>query len=147
MERQVCIVFIYYQKLTYSMCQVSLVVKYCSMLFDETSINVKLSNITFGILKFGGTDKRLLGQKSTMTKKSQWVWSGNIAIKNCWHRDEESHNNHETPGRQLKQSNQLSSPFKLIAKLEWPQSNAHQNIEQLQNPTMGGNNSYVWIYV
>ena len=25
---------------------------------------------------------------------------------NPWHREEESHNNHETPGRQTKQSNQ-----------------------------------------
>ena len=28
-------------------------------------------------------------------------------------------------------------PAKMIAKLEWIQSNAQQNIEQLQNPTMG----------
>ena len=42
------------------------------------------------------------------------------------------------PGRQTKQSNQLSFfPVKMIAKLEWTQSNAQQNIEQLQNPTMG----------
>ena len=27
---------------------------------------------------------------------------------NPWHREEEPHNNHETPGRQTKQSNQLS---------------------------------------
>ena len=38
-----------------------------------------------------------------------------------------------------KQSNAISSlfPIKTIAKLEWTQSNAQQNIEQLQNPTMG----------
>ena len=29
---------------------------------------------------------------------------------NPWHRKEEPHNNHETPGRQTKQSNQLSLP-------------------------------------
>ena len=29
---------------------------------------------------------------------------------NPWHRDEKSHNNHETPGRHTKQSNQLSLP-------------------------------------
>ena len=29
-------------------------------------------------------------------------------------------------------------PIKMIAKLEWTLSNAQQNIEQLQNPTMGG---------
>ena len=28
-------------------------------------------------------------------------------------------------------------PIEIIAKLEWTQSNAQQNIEQLQNPTMG----------
>ena len=27
-----------------------------------------------------------------------------------WHREEEPPNNHETPGRQIKQSNQLSLP-------------------------------------
>ena len=29
---------------------------------------------------------------------------------NPWHREEEPHSNHETPGRQTKQSNQLSLP-------------------------------------
>ena len=29
---------------------------------------------------------------------------------NPWQREEEPHNNHETPGRQTKQSNQLSLP-------------------------------------
>ena len=29
---------------------------------------------------------------------------------NPWHRDEEPYNHHETPGRQTKQSNQLSFP-------------------------------------
>ena len=57
---------------------------------------------------------------------------------NPWHREEELHNNLETPGRQTKQSNQLSLPIEMIAKLEWTQSIAQQNIEQLQNPTMGG---------
>ena len=28
-------------------------------------------------------------------------------------------------------------PIKMIANLEWTQSNAQQNIEQLQNPTIG----------
>ena len=35
-----------------------------------------------------------------------------------------------------KQSNQVSLPIKMIAMLEWTQSNTQQNIEQLQNPTM-----------
>ena len=37
-----------------------------------------------------------------------------------WHREEEPLNHHETPGRQIKQSNQLSLfPIKMIAILEW----------------------------
>ena len=55
---------------------------------------------------------------------------------NPWHREEEPHNNHETQGRQTKQSNQLPL-FKMIAKLEWTQSNVQQNTEQLKNSTMG----------
>ena len=53
---------------------------------------------------------------------------------NPWYREEEPHNNHETPGRQTKQSNQLS-----LSQLDdcKTQNNAQQNIEQLQNPTMG----------
>ena len=37
-----------------------------------------------------------------------------------------------------KQSKTTSSlfPIEMIAKLEWTQSNAHQNIEQLQNPNI-----------
>ena len=54
------------------------------------------------------------------------------------HCGKEPHNNHKTPERQTKQSNQLSPfPIKMIAKLEWTKSNTQQNIEQLQNPTMG----------
>ena len=53
-----------------------------------------------------------------------------------WHREEEPLNHHETPGRQIKQSNQLSLPIKMIAILEWTYSNAQQSIEQLQTPTM-----------
>ena len=45
--------------------------------------------------------------------------------------------NHEKSGRQTKHLINSLSPFKMIAKLEWAQSNAQQNIEQLQDPTMG----------
>ena len=55
---------------------------------------------------------------------------------NPWHREEEPHSNHETPGRQSKATSSLF-PIDMIAKLEWTQSIAQQNIEQLQNPTMG----------
>ena len=52
--------------------------------------------------------------------------------KNLWHSEEEPHNNHETPRRQTKQSKTSSLfPIKMIAKLEWTQSNAQQNIKQL----------------
>ena len=39
---------------------------------------------------------------------------------NSWHREEEPHITHQTPGRQTNQSNQLSHlfPIKMIAKLE-----------------------------
>ena len=37
--------------------------------------------------------------------------------------------------KQSKATNSLF-PIKMIAKLEWTQRNAQQNIEQLQNPTM-----------
>ena len=38
------------------------------------------------------------------------------------HREEEPLNHHETPGRRIKQSNQLSLfPIKTIAMLEWTQ--------------------------
>ena len=33
---------------------------------------------------------------------------GLFMVKISWHREEEPHNNHETPGRQTKQSNQSS---------------------------------------
>ena len=57
---------------------------------------------------------------------------------NPWHREEEPHNNHETPGRQTKQSNQLSLPHQDDCKIRMETfSYTQQNIEQLQNPTMG----------
>ena len=59
------------------------------------------------------------------------------SLTNPWHRVEEPHNNHESPGRQTKQATSSLFPIKMIAKLELTQSNAQQNIEHLQNPTMG----------
>ena len=49
-------------------------------------------------------------------KNSKCVWSGNTTITN---REEEPLNRHETPGRQIKQSNQLFFPIKMIAIQEW----------------------------
>ena len=65
-----------------------------------------------------------LASASMFTSMSEIV----IKIRNChnhklrtnpWHREKEPHNNHETPERQTKQSNQLSLPIEVIAKLEW----------------------------
>ena len=46
---------------------------------------------------------------------------------NPWHREAELHSNHETPGRQTKQSCKTRMDIKLRTT----------NIEQLQNPTIG----------
>ena len=54
-----------------------------------------------------------------------------------WHREEEPLNHHETPGRQIKQSNQLSLPHQDDCNTRRDISNIQQNIEQLQTPTMG----------
>ena len=51
---------------------------------------------------------------------------------NPWHRVEEPHNNCKTQSK----ATSFLYPVKMIAKLEWTQSNAQQNIEQLHNPTM-----------
>ena len=37
-------------------------------------------------------------------------YHNHIPLTNPRHREEEPHNHHETPGRQIKQSNQLSLP-------------------------------------
>ena len=54
-----------------------------------------------------------------------------------WHREEEPFNHHEASGRQIKQSNHIFLPIKMIAILEWTKSNVQQNKEQPQTPTMG----------
>ena len=57
--------------------------------------------------------------------------------QNQWHREEDPHNNHNTPGRQTKQSSQLSLPYQDDCKTRLTQSNALPNKEQLHNTTMG----------
>ena len=54
-----------------------------------------------------------------------------------WHREEEPLNNHKTPGRQIKQSNQLSLPHQDDCNTTMEISNVQQNVGQLQTPTMG----------
>ena len=56
---------------------------------------------------------------------------------NPWHREEEPHNHGKTPGRQIKQSNQLCLPHQDDCKTRMGISNVQQNIDQLQTPTMG----------
>ena len=48
--------------------------------------------------------------KPLISKNSEYgqeIAQSQTADKNPWHREEEPHNNHETPGRQTKQRNQL----------------------------------------
>ena len=54
-----------------------------------------------------------------------------------WHREEEPLKHHETPGKQIKQSNQLSLPHQDDCNTRMDISNVQQNKEQLQTPTMG----------
>ena len=56
---------------------------------------------------------------------------------NPWHREEEPQNNQETPGRQTKQSNQLSLSRQDDFKTRRTHKVVQQNIGQLQNPIMG----------
>ena len=50
---------------------------------------------------------------------------------NPWHREEEPHKNHETPGRQKSKATSSLCPLKMISKLKLTQGNARQHIEQL----------------
>ena len=54
-----------------------------------------------------------------------------------WHRQEEPLNRHETPGRQIKQSNQLSLPHQDDCNTRIDISNVQKKIEQVQTLTMG----------
>ena len=54
-----------------------------------------------------------------------------------WHRDEKLLNHHETPGRQIKQSNQLSLPLPDDCNTTTDTKQRTTNIEQLQTLTMG----------
>ena len=54
-----------------------------------------------------------------------------------WHHEEEPHNNHETQGRQTKQSNQLSLSHQDDCKARMENKQRAANIEKPQNPTIG----------
>ena len=74
-------------------------------------------------------------------KNSKWVWSGNTTITNRRQPRGTARKSRSTITRHQedKWSKATSSlfPIKMIAILEWTQSNVQQNIEQLQTPTMG----------
>ena len=74
-------------------------------------------------------------------KNSKWVWSGNTTITNCRLPCGTARKSRSTITRHQedKPSKATSSlfPIKMIAILEWTQSNTQQNIEQLQTHTMG----------
>ena len=55
---------------------------------------------------------------------------------NPWHREEETLNHHETPGRQINKATSSLFPIKMIAMLEWTQSNTPKH-RTLQTATMG----------
>ena len=74
-------------------------------------------------------------------KHSKWVWSGNTTITNRRQSRGIARKSHSTITRH--QEDKLSKvtssffPIKMIAILEWTQSNVQQSIEQLQTPTIG----------
>ena len=61
------------------------------------------------ITKYSLKRWKLFGKTKTVSEYDQDIPQSQTA-ENPWHREEEPHNNHETPGRHTKQSNQLSFP-------------------------------------
>ena len=65
----------------------------------------------------------------------------NTTITNCRQTRGTARKSHTAITRhqedKLNKATRCLFPIKLIAKLEWTYSNAQQNIEQLQNPTIG----------
>ena len=94
--------------------------------------------------RMGGITYYIKSIHGHLYTKSEWVWSGNTTIKNCRQTRDNVKKSHTTITRHQedKQSKATCSvfPIEMIAKLEWTQSNAQQNIEQLQNPSMGVTN-------
>ena len=66
---------------------------------------------------------------------------GNAIITNHEQTHDTARKSHITLSRhqedKLSKANSSLFPIKIIAKLEWTCSSAHQNIEQIQDPTMG----------
>ena len=61
---------------------------------------------------YTGRNLKIMVIDERHSQNSKWVWSekkhNHKLHTNTWHREEEPHNNHESPGRQTQQSNQLS---------------------------------------
>ena len=90
-----------------------------TMLIEEIHRNLKEGKQTdIILLGFSKAIMKSLSLNSTTmeseVEKSKRVWSGKYnnhkPQTTSWHREEEPLNHHETPGRQIKQSNQLSLP-------------------------------------
>ena len=60
---------------------------------------------------------------------------------NLWHRGEQLHNNHEIPGKQTKQSNQLFLPHQDDCKTILDTKKRTAKHKQSQNPTMSVTNN------
>ena len=97
------------------------------------------------------TVNRLICDLSVFDKLNNFISRGKLRIVSEYDRDINNHHKlHTNPWLREKihttitrhQEDKLSKatsyllPIKIIAKLEWTQSNAQQNIEHLQNPTM-----------
>ena len=65
-----------------------------------------------------------------------WKYHNHKLQTNPWYREEEAHT--ITRHQEDKQSEATSSlfPIEMVAKLEWTQSNAQQNKDHFQNPTI-----------
>ena len=74
-------------------------------------------------------------------KRSKWLWSGNTTITYRRQPCGTARKSHSTITRHQEDKPSKATsplfPIKMIAILEWTQSNVQQNIEQLQTPTMG----------
>ena len=61
---------------------------------------------------------------------------------NLWRCEEELHNNHKTPGKQTKRSNQLFLPYQDDCQTRMDIKQHTANIEQLQNRKIGATVNY-----
>ena len=110
-----------------------------------------MSLFKFSYIKLWHSDSKLYGHKLNsgsgkvsmhssypqyFMKKSKWVWSGNTTITNRRQPYSTVRKSRSTITRhqedKLSKATRSLFPIKMIAILEWTQSNVQQNIEQLQ---------------